>query len=81
MSIQGDRCCLSVCHETGIVKYIDTVITTSFMLLHPIMSLSQFVMGRHIYLYGFLVKCEVRSLILQVKPDFFSALAVMLIRQ
>lgn len=30
-------------------------------------------MGRYIYLYCFLVKCEVRSLILLVKPDDFFA--------
>lgn len=58
MSIQGDRCCLSVCHKTDIVKYTDTVITASFMLLHPIMSLSQ-------------LASELRTLMLLTKADLF----------
>lgn len=42
-----DAACL--CHETGIVKYIDTVINASFMLLHYVtLSLSQFVIGRYL---------------------------------
>lgn len=62
MSIQTDRCCLSVCHKTDIVKHTDTVITAWFMLLHPFMSLSQ-------------LANEWRILMLLIKADiFFSCL-------
>lgn len=48
-----------MCHKTDIVKHTDTVITASFMLLHPFMSHSQ-------------LARELRILMLLTKADFLS---------